>query len=59
MGAMYGMCPKMAPRLGKGISEAQRWTQHGYILNTGLKKDPNALLVTPGLHEFEATSETG
>ena len=55
---MYGVCPKIAPRLGERISDAQRWTQHGYILNTRLRKDPNAVLVTPGLHELGATFET-
>ena len=45
--------------LEKGLSDAQRWTQYRYTLKTRLENGPDALLVTAGLHELEATSETG
>jgi hypothetical protein len=48
----------MALILEKGVSDTQRWTQYRYTPKTRLKIGPNAVLVTAGLHELEATSET-
>ena len=59
MGRIYGTCVVTALILEKGVSDTQRWTQYRYTLKTRFENSPNALLVTAGLHELEATSETG